>query len=100
MAPFIGSEIVFRGDMRSPEEIESAGGLWAHKAWAVGTGGTRTQRNPDTHQAGPGNTIYVSCSRDLSVAKGFAFGGYVYVFRVNAGVDYNRYTGGNASQAE
>lgn len=100
MAPHVGSEIVFRGDTRGPDEIEAAGGLWAHKAWAIGTGGSRTQRNPHTHQASPGNTIYVSCSRDLRVAKGFAYGHYVYVFRVNAGVDYNGFAGGNASQAE
>ena len=80
MAPFIQSEIAFRGDTRAPAAIDAAGGLWAHQAAAVGTGGTAVQRNPHTHQAGPGNSIYVSCSRDLGVAKGFAFGGYVYVF--------------------
>ena len=100
MAPYIQSEIAFRGDTRSPATIAAAGGLWAHQAQAVGTGGTAQQRDPHTHQAGPGNTIYVSCSRDLGVAKGFAAGSYVYVFRVNAGVDYNRYAGGNAYQAE
>jgi hypothetical protein len=100
MAPYIQSEIVFRGDTRTPAVIEAAGGFWAHQAQAVGTGGTAQQRDPHQHQAGPGNSIYVSCSRDLAVAKGFAFGFYVYVMRVNAGVDYNQYAGGNALQAE
>lgn len=100
MAPFIGSELAFRGDTRPPATIDLAGGLWAYQAQAVGTGGVAAQRNPHTHQAGPGNTIYVSFSRDLGVAKGFAFGGYVYLVRINAGVDYNSYAGGNALQAE
>lgn len=95
MAPFIGSEIVFRGDTRTPTQITAAGGLWAHQPNAVGAG-----HDPDVHQAGPGATIYVSCTRDLGVAKGFAFGGYVYVLRVNAGVDYNAFRNGNAAQAE
>lgn len=101
MAQYIRSEIAFRGDTRPPLTIEGAGGLWAHQAQAVGVGGQANQRDPNAHQAGPGNTIYVSCSRELSVAKGFAMGfGYVYVFRVNAGLDYNQYAGGNALQAE
>ena len=95
MAPFIGSEVVFRGDTRTPAQITAAGGLWAHQPNAVGQG-----HNPDQHQAGPGATIYVSCTRDLGVAKGFAGGGYVYVLRVNAGVDYNAFRQGNALQAE
>jgi hypothetical protein len=101
MAQYISSEIALRGDTRTPAQIDTAGGLWAWQAQAVGTGGAAVQRNPHTHQANAGNTIYVSCTRDITIAKGFAHaGGYVYVFRVNAGVDYNQYAGGNAMQAE
>ena len=101
MAPFIGSEMAFRGDHRTPAQIDAAGGLWAHQAQAVGAGGTAAQRDPDVHQAGPGNTTYVSCTRDLAIAKQFAgAAGYVYLAPVNAGVDYNAYRGGNALQAE
>lgn len=100
LSPFIGAELAFRGDTRGPLVIEQAGGLWAHNRQAIGPGGQHAQRSPDVHQGGPGNTVFVSCTRELSVAKGFAGGRYVYLVRVNAGVDYNAYAGHNAMQAE
>jgi hypothetical protein len=43
----------------------------------------------------------VSFTRDIAVAKGFAGpSGYVYLARVNVGIDYNAFVGGNAQQAE
>lgn len=57
--------------------------------------------SPHTHQAGPGSAPFVSFTRDIHVAKGFATThGYVYLVRVNVGVDYNHFAGGNAAQAE
>lgn len=100
MAQFINSEIAFRGDSRAPATIDAAGGFFAYQANATGVGGQDVQRNPETHQAGPGNTIYISFARDISVAKGFAGTNYVYLARIDAGVDYNAFRGGNGLQSE
>jgi hypothetical protein len=100
LSPVIGAELLFRGDTRGPAVIELAGGLWAHNHQAIGQGGQHANRSPVAHQGGPGNTVFVSCTRDLKVAKGFAGGQYVYLLRVNAGLDYNTYADYNAMQAE
>jgi hypothetical protein len=84
-------------------------GTWlgTHRGPAAGgpTGGVfeypAARYNPNTHQAGPGQAPYVSCTRHVGVAKGFAGPtGFVYLVRVNVGVDYNQFAGGNALQAE
>ncbi|MBX6363522.1 MAG: hypothetical protein IRZ00_06610 [Gemmatimonadetes bacterium] len=106
LAPPIGaaltSELALRGDHRTPNQVDQAGGLWSHLFRNPDAGDHGALRyDPDRHQAGPGQAQYVSFTRDIAVAKGFAGPtGYVYLARINVGVDYNQYRGGNAMQAE
>ncbi len=95
-------ELAFRGDDRTPDAIMAAGGL-------LPRGGTQWRTIlPDTKAMDPGQhvgwegdtakyTIFVSCSRSYRIAKGFSRGGYVYVLRVNQGVDISNFGAGGAS---
>jgi hypothetical protein len=99
-ANFTGSELVFRGDRRDPNTIGNAGGLWSHNFMTSRNTGADAY-DPNEHQKSGGNTRLVSFARDVTVAKGFAgSSGYVYLARVNVGVDYNAFVGSNASQSE
>ncbi|MDT1060580.1 hypothetical protein RM190_01850 [Paracoccus sp. CPCC 101403] len=122
MSAVTGSEIVLRGDTRTPQAIEAAGGLYSQRVGqalptqAVGPGTpmsahrgptvmeeyVHNPHDPDAHQAFAHATRFVSCTRDIGIAKGFATPhGHVYLARANVGVDYNAYRGGgNAGQAE
>ncbi len=110
-------ELAFRGDTRNPNAIRTNGGMFPR-------GGTRWRTVAGRHPGGGGpvqlgtadldpgqhvgwggttslTTSFVSCSRSYRVAKGFSGSGYVYLVRVNNGVDISNFgAGGPSMQCE
>lgn len=96
----ISTEIVFRGDSRSPDQIVAARGLFPRSGEEIDFSVKNKQSpseyrrkdfRPDVHVGyeNPQTTVYVSTARSFVVAKGFG-GKYVYRLRVVAGVDMTK----------
>ena len=104
-AQAIVRELAFRGDTRSPDDIMAAGGMFPRGGTQWGTLAHANALDPGRHVGwggdAPQTTVFVSCSRSYRIAKGFSGGNYVYLVRVNNGVDISNFgVGGGSMQCE
>jgi hypothetical protein len=102
-AQAIVRELAFRGDTRSPDTIMAAGGMFPRGGTQWGTVPHQSDLNPSRHVGwdSPRTTVFVSCSRSYRIAKGFSGSAYVYLVRVNNGVDISNFgTPGPSMQCE
>ncbi len=103
-AQAIVRELAFRGDTRSPDTIMAAGGMFPRGGTQWGTvQDSNRDLDPGGHVGwgSPGTTVFVSCSRSYRIAKGFSGSTYVYLVRVNNGVDISNFgTPGPSMQCE